>query len=245
MATKAAEKKAEGPMQIDISPPSFGTMVCKIQGISPYVSNRMSPDAVREMQLMQEAGEVEAKRMKAEKKLTGKDFIKLAEDSGHRVEGGDGFGIPCTAFRQAMIDACRLVRMKMTEAKMTIFVEPECYSEDGNPLVRIHGEYAPKISPAKNANGGTDLRARLHWKPDWTATLLLRWDNDQVKLKSAVNLLQRAGLQVGVGAGRPFSKMSAGCGWGMFKLVRADEPGGQSLEIADVLQNLETLKKPG
>jgi len=32
------------------------------------------------------------------------------------------------------------------------------------------------------------------------------------------NLLARAGLQVGIGEGRPDSKNSAGMGWGLFQI---------------------------
>jgi len=32
------------------------------------------------------------------------------------------------------------------------------------------------------------------------------------------NLLSRVGMQVGIGEGRPFSKNSAGMGWGTFEL---------------------------
>jgi len=34
-----------------------------------------------------------------------------------------------------------------------------------------------------------------------------------------MNLLHRAGLQVGIMEGRPDSKDSCGCGWGTFKIA--------------------------
>ena len=34
-----------------------------------------------------------------------------------------------------------------------------------------------------------------------------------------VNLIARVGIQVGIGEGRPDSKMSAGLGYGLFELV--------------------------
>jgi hypothetical protein len=46
----------------------------------------------------------------------------------------------------------------------------------------------------------------------------LQFDGDFMSVDSAVNLLHRAGVNVGVGAGRPFSKMSAGQGWGTFEI---------------------------
>jgi hypothetical protein len=38
-----------------------------------------------------------------------------------------------------------------------------------------------------------------------------------------VNLLDRAGQQVGIGAGRPFSKKSVGQGWGTFSVDQQAE----------------------
>jgi hypothetical protein len=37
------------------------------------------------------------------------------------------------------------------------------------------------------------------------------------------NLISRVGEQVGIGAGRPDSKMSAGQGWGTFRLIKKEE----------------------
>lgn len=43
-----------------------------------------------------------------------------------------------------------------------------------------------------------------------------------VRLIAVVNLLARAGLQVGIGEGRPFSKSSAGLGFGLFTVESTD-----------------------
>jgi hypothetical protein len=45
---------------------------------------------------------------------------------------------------------------------------------------------------------------------------VVRFDADQFKASDVVNLLQRAGAQVGIGEGRPFSKSSNGLGYGTF-----------------------------
>jgi hypothetical protein len=57
------------------------------------------------------------------------------------------------------------------------------------------------------------------WAAGWEARPTFRWDADQFSENDMVNLLARAGAQVGVGEGRPDSKMSAGCGWGEFEIV--------------------------
>jgi hypothetical protein len=45
---------------------------------------------------------------------------------------------------------------------------------------------------------------------------------DQFKTVDVINLISRCGLQVGIGAGRPDSKASAGCGFGLFQVVESD-----------------------
>jgi hypothetical protein len=52
----------------------------------------------------------------------------------------------------------------------------------------------------------------------WSADITLRWDADQLTLVDVANLLDRAGLQVGIGEGRADSKKSTGMGWGSFKV---------------------------
>jgi hypothetical protein len=129
-------------------------------------------------------------------------------------------GIPASAFRAAMIDACRLVGFKMTEAKMSVFVQADGFdADDGTPLVRFSGG-EPEMTQftVRNATGVADVRVRPMWRR-WEAILRIQYDADQFKEADVLNLLLRAGLQVGVGEGRPFSKKSAGMGWGTFTIV--------------------------
>jgi hypothetical protein len=52
----------------------------------------------------------------------------------------------------------------------------------------------------------------------WESTFEIEWDDDVFKAQDIVNLLARAGWQVGIGAGRPLSKMSGGTGKGTFEV---------------------------
>ena len=56
----------------------------------------------------------------------------------------------------------------------------------------------------------------------WAAKLTVRYDTDQFKMNDVLNLVARCGMQVGIGAGRPDSKASAGCGFGLFRVVPTD-----------------------
>ena len=132
-------------------------------------------------------------------------------------EGWDG--IACPAFRAAMIDACRTVGLVMTKAKMSVFVIPDGFdAQDGTPLVKIDADPPERTqSLVRNDNGSADIRIRPMWR-EWAANVTLEFDADMITPDSVINLIDRAGRQVGVGEGRPFSKNSVGQGWGTFSV---------------------------
>ena len=86
-----------------------------------------------------------------------------------------------------------------------MFVEADGFDIiDGTPLVKIVGE--PRIHEAlvRNASGVADICWCSMWD-QWFATVNLRWDEDQFLSTDIYNLMLRAGLQVGIGEGRPDS----------------------------------------
>lgn len=210
MAEKNSEKKVE---QLAIPAPNIKMARIPIVGTSPLVMSSMS-HKLKEMMKNQAAGST----ARSKRTRTRKDFEKLFRDAAHVSEDG-WYGIPATAFRQAMIDACRLVGFKMTHAKMSVFCEPDGFGAvDGKPLVRlIAGEPERHLDHGRNADGSVDVRMRPMWRK-WEAAPLLRWDGDQFTEKDVANLLRRVGLQVGLLEGRHYSKKSAGQGWGCFDL---------------------------
>jgi hypothetical protein len=147
-----------------------------------------------------------------------RDFEKDAEEARYRsAENWEGMN--AAAFRAAMISACRLVGFKMTLAKLSAFIEADGFDRnDGVPLVRIYGESHTYTAHTRNATGVVDVRARPMYR-NWAARLRVRYDTQQFKMVDVLNLVSRCGLQVGIGAGRPDSKASAGCGFGLFQVV--------------------------
>lgn len=198
-----------------IKPPKFEMATVTIRGIAPLVLNKFSAKAQQQIRETQEAGQQGHNR----KKRDAKNFEEAYQQARQlSTEGWDG--IHAAAFRNAMISACRTVGYKMTLAKLSVFCQQDGFSEDGTPLVKItKGEPTMSVLPARNANGGMDLRARPMWKEGWEARPRLRWDADQFSANDILNLLARAGLQVGLGEGRPDSRLSSGLGWGLFEVV--------------------------
>ncbi len=197
--------------KVVIEPPKFETAAIKIVGISPYVQNKFSAKAREMMKQKQALGDLAKKNRKRE----AKDFEQTYKDAIHVSREG-WYGIPAPSFRNAMISACRIVGFKMTLAKLSVFVEADGFDVDeGTPLVKING--TPRVHEAlvRNETGVADVRWRPMWE-EWSAVVRLRWDATQFSTADIANLLHRAGMQVGIGEGRPDSKNSAGQGWGMF-----------------------------
>lgn len=201
---------------MQIKPPNMQVAEFTIRGTAPFVGNKFSGEAREMMRAKQEAGAQAKKGAKREPK----DFSKCREEATHRLADGS-YGLPATAFRQAIVSACRLVGFKMTLAKLALFVEADGFdADDHSPLVRFtKGEPEHFESAVRNETGVADIRARPLWQPGWEARLRIRYDADLFELADVRNLLVRVGTQIGIGAGRPDSKESCGQGWGLFEIV--------------------------
>lgn len=211
---KVEKEKPEKPSKVTaISAPRFAMLTVPIKNApgAPLVIHAFSAKARQIMREAQEAGSVGRKK----KARDPKDFDAVYR--GARYISRDGWdGASAATFRNAMISACRLVGFKMTIGKMSVFVESDGNSATcGTPLVRIHGTPVPFESTVRNQTGVADIRVRPRWD-EWSANLRIRYDREQFSDEDVVNLLVRAGSQVGVGEGRPDSKMSFGMGWGLF-----------------------------
>jgi hypothetical protein len=198
---------------VQITAPKIHTAEFKIVGTAPYIQLRFSEKAINAMKAKHEAGS-QANKKKAKE---ARDFDEDFRQAQHVSDCGFN-GIPASAFRNAMISACRLVGFKMTLAKMSVFILPDGFDKvDGVPLIKIDGKPEPHLMHARNATGVCDLRVRAKFWP-WSAMVKVQYDADQFSATDAANLMTRVGAQVGIGEGRPDSKMSAGMGWGTFRL---------------------------
>lgn len=199
---------------VSIPPPKFETMQFTLRGTAPYMQSRFSEKALEMMRAKQAAGSTAGSK----KKRTARDFDGDYERAKHLSTDG-WCGIPAGAFRSALISACRVVGFKMTLAKLSVFCQADGYDKvDGTPLVRIYGTPEKTEMPMRNDSGGADIRVRPMWR-EWSCKLRIRYDTDQFTRTDICNLLMRAGMQVGVGEGRPDSRNSHGTGFGLFESV--------------------------
>jgi hypothetical protein len=208
--------KAKAAVPITINPPNMKEVAIRIVGTAPLVVNAFSAKSRQKIIEDQMRGPAGAKKPKREPK----NFDELYEGAFHRSTEG-WYGFPCSAFRKAMISACRLCDVTMTMAKLCVFVKAEGFDAlEGCGLVRIEGEPERLVNHVRldGPNQPTDIRIRPMWRK-WSAVVTVKYDADQLKLSDAVNLLARAGMQVGIGEGRPDSKKSAGQDMGTWECV--------------------------
>lgn len=210
-----------------ITPANIHRTNIMVQGTSPLVQNKFSNKAKETMMktMATEAGDKKSKAARSARNYK-EDWLNaqhLTKDGMH--------GIPCVAIKAAMIRACKAAKVVMTDAKLALFIVPDGFDKDaGTPLIRLLKEDGsddieePKVHEAsvRNANGGTDIRVRPMWET-WSAIVQIDFDADMISATSVVNLLDRAGKQVGVGEGRNFSTASCGQGWGSFQVVEMPE----------------------
>lgn len=203
----------ERGVRVVITEPRISTAHFVLEGTAPYMQARFGEKAMQKMHDTQAAGQ----QARGKKVREARDFNSDYEAAKHVSEAG-WCGVPAGAFRTACIDVCRLVGYKMTLAKLSIFIDADGIDKvDGTPLVKIEGKPEVNTSGVRNANGNLDLRVRPMWRK-WSVKLRVRFDEDQFSLKDVTNLLVRAGIQCGIGEGRPNSRMSTGIGFGTFSV---------------------------
>jgi len=213
----ATAKNATQAETIAIKPPKFQTLAFRIVGTAPYMQARFSAKAMQAMKDKMEAGQ----SAKGKKQREARDFDDDFRQAQHISTDG-WVGIPAAALRNACIDVCRMVGFKMTFAKMSVFFECDGFDKvDGTPLIKLDAPAPERTDLAvRNQTGVADIRIRPMWR-EWAANVRVRFDTDQFSASDVANLLARAGMQVGIGEGRPFSKESNGLGFGLFALTNA------------------------
>lgn len=206
-------KKQQADGLIQIKAPDMHVLELKCVGTAPYVQHAFSAKVTEQMRAKHSAGGTS----RSTKERSAKDFDELYEQATHYSRDG-WVGIPAPSFRAAMISACRIAGVVMTQAKLCLFVEADGVDRgDGQPLVKIFGVREKLEMHVRNDTGVPDIRARPMWR-DWHCVLRIRYDGQRFTGESVANLLLRAGMQVGIGEGRPDSKKSAGMGWGTFRV---------------------------
>ena len=204
---------------VTIKAPAFQVATFKLIGNAPLVIHRFSKKTADQMAAKMETGKSASSKKNRDPKNPEDSYNEARYIS---KDGWDGFH--AAAIRLACIDVCRLVNFKMTLAKMSIFVIADGWDaqEPQVPLIRILGKPIVQRDVCRVETGQPYICYRPAYH-DWKANVKIRWDSDQFSLTDVTNLLMRVGVQCGIGEGRPYSKNSAGMGWGTFDVGGAKD----------------------
>lgn len=205
-----SEMPAKNETQSTIELQRLTDSVCifPIVGITPVIPHKWSEKAINMMATKQAQTGVRTKR-------EAKDPEQEAIDSCYWIDTDDGrvAGMPATAFKAAMVSACRFFDgLSMVQAKLLFYVE----GEGADQLVRITGDATMRTDTPRNATGVADLRYRYAFYP-WSANIAVRFLPSVISEKSIVALLDAAG-RGGVGDWRPSSPKSATGTFGQWRI---------------------------
>lgn len=154
------------------------------------------------------------------------------------LEGWDG--IPVGAFRNACIDACRRVKILMTRAKLGIRFKPDGFdSTEGVPLIKIIGDPPRELHSKVRLSNGWEFEAVRPCWDTWGARLRFEYDTDQFQAIDVMNLVIRAGAQVGIGEGRPYREDQTESAWGLFEVVTDPDEIEKMEEAFDKIKGSE------
>lgn len=217
MAKKVKQESGES-LQVTIAAPNYKTAVFCIRGVEPYVQERFSDKARRQIEEDQSRGSVRSPKKREPRKPE-----EDCEGATYRPVKGDWkYGaVPVTHIKMAMINTIRNIPgITMTAAKQMFWIVPDGFDKDGTPLIKMtKGNSRMFQQPVRNSNGRCDLRYRPMWDAGWEATVKVQFNADVLGVESITSILIHAGMECGIGAGRKASRQCAGCGWGSFEVI--------------------------
>lgn len=180
---------------IQLAPIKRESIVVSIRGKAPLIIGRWSEKALDQMRQKQFSRTVRPAREPKNPEEEARARTYWCEDGRP--------GMPATAFKAAMVGACRLFEgLPMTQAKLLFFVA----GQGPEMLVPIDGQISMREDTPRNANGQPDLRYR-NQVSDWSATLKVTFLASKIDAASVVELVNVAGVG-GVGEWRPSAPKS-------------------------------------
>jgi len=204
---KSTEDEFTQPKIVQLRRIEDMVLKAQIEGVTPVIPHRWSEKSLRMMRDKQMSASSTARTRKEPK-----DPEQEAHDSCYWLE--DQGAVPATAFKAAMVGACRFYEgITMTQAKLLFYVE----GEGPDQLVPIDGEHTMREDTPRNSGGTADLRYRMQFWP-WSAALRIHFLPSMIGPDSVMALLDAAG-KGGVGDWRPSSPKSATGTYGQFRVI--------------------------
>lgn len=203
MPTKTKEKQA-----VSILDPNWQRVRVPIKGVAPgLMMHRWSQKAQKTLAENQAGPKVKKAKDARDPEAEFLAAIYHFEEGRYgdascvaKITKTTRYGFPANAFKKAMVRACKVVDgVAMADARICFFVVG-----DAGDLVEIKAKEPPTMQTdsVRIGMGKTTLAYRPLFR-DWTATLTVEFDGDVFQPDDIINLVKKAGIQVGVGERRP------------------------------------------
>jgi len=190
---------------IMIKKPNIDYLKIDIVGDTPVNIHRLSKKLKDEFDARDQNKPIK-KRGARDKQVEFMDSLYYIDGKGEEVQmpkkitSSTRFGFPSSGFKKAMVFAARQYQnIKMTELRGRFFVMNSFVEIKGKPVM---DEFWRRINSKGPGTGTPDIGVRAVF-PKWSATLHIKYNKDVISAESVVNLLQTAGLSVGIGEDRP------------------------------------------
>lgn len=214
MTAKASTKST----QIDLHAAQRRSLTVYLIGESPLIVHAWSKKA-RLMMLAKQMGE----KVPQIPKSPNRDFV----ESLYYLDTGK-YGFPATAIKNAMVTACTSAQKEITKvaAKQSFYVKGEAGHMIGASGFETPVDMVPVVSPnppsmredAVRIGMTSDLRYRGQFTP-WAMIVEIIYNQSVVTQSTVLNLLDIAGMQVGVGEWRPERNGN----YGLFRIADKSE----------------------
>jgi hypothetical protein len=201
--TLATKNTSTNEVRIFIPPIRLETVVVRVKGDTSLLMNRWTERAIKS---------IEGKQTRQAKGgRDARDPQKEFQESIYRTVDGEP-GFPATAFKRAMVDACRTIQgLAMTEVRVIVHVLGEIL-----PIVEpSQPKFRRDMTRLKNGTWTPVYRAEVD---QWAFDLPIRFNAEMLSQQQVANLVQHAGLG-GVGPYRPGAPEGKSGNHGMFRVV--------------------------
>lgn len=175
-------------MRVEIPPMPIETLRIEVEGISPLITHRFSEAAQDKI--------VEKQQKQAKKAREARDPLGEAQGALYVIDETEGrYGIPTISFKLAMAAAgYRFLNEKSTKSvKGSIFIR-----SDSGKLTEIHSPGWGLRTDRVKIGQSYDLRYRPQFMP-WEAELVVDYDTSVFARDQIIQLVQYAGMNVGIG----------------------------------------------
>jgi hypothetical protein len=217
-AAKSRLPKDDSPTKgkIQVEMPPMARLTVLIEGISPLVVHRFSDKASKAIKDKHTSGK---KVRSLEARVPKEEY----EEAFHYLANGKP-GFPASGLKGAIKTACADVDgIAMTQAKRLLWVPGQEAGTAGSGLLLEITKAKPRMREdmvRQPPRTGTFVpRWRPEFPPGWQIEVpIVIKDTNVLSPDSVVNLLARAGMQVGLGEGRP--EKDGAMDFGMFRVAK-------------------------